>query len=234
MVTVLISLFFWRRVTLPRRLQSVAETMDVRAQRYHAHLRSQFAGGQLAGTTTEYLRSHEVDIHLADEYVIGLVPHGERNAGRLAIPYLTRAGVKAFKFRCLADHSCGEAECPKYILEGDVRIYNPIAFTTAGNIIGISEGEIDAAVATAHILPTVGFPGASMWAANKAVWRFALRDYDDIIVFADGDKPGVDYARSLVSDLGAKAYLVRCDPTMDVASMVAAGLADELRERAGL
>ena len=206
----------------------------MRAQRYHASLRSQFAGGQLDGTTTKYLRSHEVDVHLADEYVIGLVPHGERNAGRLAIPYLTRAGVKAFKFRCLQDHNCGEADCPKYLLEGDVRIYNPAAFASAGNTIGVSEGEIDAAVATMHLLPTVGFPGAQMWAANKAVWKFALRDYDDIIVFADGDKPGVDYARTLVADLGAKAYLVRCDPTMDIASHIARGEAGLLRERAGL
>lgn len=211
------------------------ESMDARAQRYYEHLRNQFGGGLLDGMTIEYwLRDHAVGRDEIERYVLGLVPRGERNAGRVAIPYLTRAGVKAFKFRCLADHDCHEVECPKYILEGDVRIYNPAAFQAAGNTIGISEGEIDAAVATMHLLPTVGFPGATMWAANKAVWKFALRDYDDIIVFADGDKAGLDYARTLCADIGAKAYLVRCDSNMDVASHIAKGEADLLKERAGL
>lgn len=210
--------------------------MDSKAQRFHEALRNQWrGGGQPDGTTTEYLRSHALGVTEMDEFMLGLVPHGEKYAGRLAIPYLTRAGVKAIKYRCLANHDCKEADCIKYILNGDVRIYNPAAFQQAKNTIGISEGEVDAIVATAHLLPTVGFPGTDMWVANRAVWKFALRDYDEILVFADGDKSGTDYARLLVEDLGAtRAYLVRCDDKLDVASMVASGRADTLRERAGL
>ena len=220
---------------MPRHSQSHEETMDSKAQRFHEHLRNLYAGGQLDGTMTEYLRSHALWQGEISEYVLGIVPHGEKYAGRLAIPYLTRAGVKAIKYRCLAAHDCKEVECAKYLLQGDVRIYNPAAFQQARNVIGVSEGEVDAIVATTHLLPTVGFPGTDMWVANRAVWKFALRDYDEILVFADGDKAGTDYARLLVEDLGAtRAYLVRCDDKSDVASMVASGRANTLRERAGL
>jgi hypothetical protein len=203
--------------------------------RYHEQLRHLSDGGQLAGTTTDYLESHALrTFDVLERYMLGIVPKGERNAGRLSIPYLTKAGTKAFKFRCVANHECHEVECVKYLLEGDVRIYNPDAFRDAGNVIGVCEGEVDAIVATTHLLPSIGIPGANSWTPNKAIWKFALRDFDDILVFADGDDAGMKFAREVVSDLGSKAYLVRCDTKTDVASMVAHGEADTLRERAGL
>lgn len=219
---------------MPRRLQSAEESLDVRAQRYHEHLRNLHDGGPLGGTTTEYFRSHAIDFQLIEQFMFGIVPHGERNAGRLAIPYLTRAGVKAFKFRCLAEHDCRETDCAKYLLEGDVRIYNPDAFRAAGNTIGVIEGEVDAAVATLHLLPSIGIPGANNWTPNKAIWQFALRDYDDVLVFADGDDAGKRFAAEVAHDIGSKAYVVRCDIKSDVAGMVAAGKAEVLRDRAGL
>jgi hypothetical protein len=211
--------------------------LDSKAQRYHEHLRSLDHGAPLDGMMIEYLASHAMrGRELLDEFLIGIVPQGEKYAGRLVIPYLTRAGVKAIKYRCLANHDCKEVECAKYILNGDVRIFNPAAFQQAKNTIGISEGEVDAMLATLQLgIPTVGFPGTEMWKVNRAVWKFALRDYDEILVFADGDRAGLEYARTLVEDLGAtRAYLVRCDEGHDVASMIAQGKAETLRERAGL
>jgi hypothetical protein len=211
------------------------ESSDVKAQRFHEHLRNQFAGAPLAGRTNEYFQDHALSWDIVEEFVLGLVPRGEKYAGRLAIPYLTRAGTKAIKYRCLEDHDCKEVDCKKYLLTGDVRIFNPVAFQQAKNTIGIAEGEVDAMLATRHLIPTVGFPGTEMWTQNKAVWKFALRDFDEILIFADGDKAGKEYARQLQQDLGAtRAYLVACDDTLDVASMVAMGKADVLRERAGL
>jgi hypothetical protein len=224
---------------LPRRSASAEESMDVKAQRFHENLRNQLHGALQDGETrtTKYLDEHALRTwDVLEEYVLGVVPQGDKYAGWLSIPYLTRAGIKAIKYRCMRDHDCKEIEeHSKYILTGDVRIFNPSAFADAKNVIGIAEGEIDAIVATTHLVPTVGFPGTEMWTQNKAVWKFALRDYDEILIFADGDKAGKEYARLLQQDLGAtRAYLVACDDTLDVASMVAMGKADVLRERAGL
>lgn len=185
--------------------------------------------------TTEYLREHAITPDMVDNYLLGIVPQGEKYAGRLSIPYLTRAGIKAMKFRCQEDHDCKEVECLKTILVGDQRIYNPAAFQLARNVIGLCEGEPDAMVADTTLLPSIGIPGVHAWTAHHAVWKFALRDYDEVLVFAQGDKAGLDFGRMVVDHLGAtKAYLVRCDDKADVASMVATGQADRLRERAGL
>jgi len=66
------------------------------------------------------------------------------------------------------------------------------------------------------------------------IWTIILNDFDYVVVFADGDKAGIDSARRIQEDLGRKAVIARCDEGEDVASMVAAGRQDVLRARAGL
>jgi len=199
--------------------------------------------------TIKYLREHGLDKDIAARYQLGFVnpvdPDDEQYAGRLAIPYLTRAGIVAMKYRCVQEHKCSDHGHKKYLAPSgqESRIFNPEAFFAAGLTIGVAEGEIDAIAATERIgLPTIGIPGVDMWTQNRKVWRRTLEDFDKVIIFVDGDlkdeetgkQPGLDLARAISADMRGRARLVRCDPGEDVASTVASGRIDELREKAGL
>jgi hypothetical protein len=158
------------------------------------------------------------------------------------------------KYRCVQDHGSGPGEncksVPGHAKVGQPygqmpRVFNPEAFFAATNTIGIAEGEIDAIVATEMLrVPTVAIPGVDHWKANRKIWRRLFEDYEKVIIFADNDKPnaqfpenggpGVALGKWIRDDLpGDQGLLVRCDPGEDVSSMVAAGKARILRERAG-
>jgi hypothetical protein len=198
--------------------------------------------------TINYLRDHGLTKELAAKYHLGFVNPAEsadnRYRGMLAIPYLTHAGVVAIKFRCVEDHDHGAFHHGKYSQpEGqEPWIFNPQAFFDADDTIGVAEGEIDAIVATEFLgVPTIGIPGVEIWKANRKSWRRTLDDYTTVLIFVDGDtkredgsQPGLDMARSIQSDVRGRGRLVKCDQGEDVASMVAAGKIEVLRERAGL
>lgn len=200
--------------------------------------------------TVRYLRSHAIDLPVAEKYQLGFVNPAE-NAdepfrGRLAIPYITPGGIKGFKFRCTRDHDCKAIGCTRYLYpEGQThRIFNPAAFFNATDTIGVTEGEINAIVATEFVgIPTVGIPGTDAWKPNRNAWRRTFEDYDIVLIFTDEkddasprhpDGAGMDLARAISHDVGHRGRMVRCDTGYDVASMVANGKADTLRERAGL
>jgi hypothetical protein len=198
--------------------------------------------------TIDYLRDHGMTKEMVAKYRLGFVnpaePADRLYEGMLAIPYLTRAGIVAIKYRCVVDHDHGAFHHGKYSQpEGqDVWIFNPQAFFDADDVIGIAEGEIDAIVATEVVgMPTIGIPGVEIWKSNRKAWRRTLDDYSTILIFVDGDvkredgsQPGLDMARSVQSDVRGRGRLVRCDQGEDVASMVAKGHQDLLKERAGL
>lgn len=211
-------------------------------------------------TVTEYLRLHGINgmkgKAIVEKYHLGLVnpaDQGDRRyAGCLAIPYGTKNGFVAVKFRCVEDHDHQALGHAKYNQpEGqEPWIFNPQAFFDAGDMIGVAEGEIDAIAATEFLgVPTIGIPGVEIWKANRKAWRRTLDDYSTILIFVDGDspremkspdgtvtvkQPGLDMARSIQADVRGRGRLVRSDPGEDVASMVAKGRLETLRERAGL
>jgi hypothetical protein len=204
-----------------------------------------------------YLRAHGIkDMdgkRIVEKYKLGMVNPAsvddEKYTGRLAIPYLTQAGIVAIKYRCVEDHDCKSVKYhAKYDQpEGqDTWIFNPQAFFDADDIIGVAEGEIDAIVATEFIgVPTIGIPGVDVWKANRKAWRRTLDDYETVLIFVDGDvprtepdgrvvQPGLDMALAISHDVKGRGRLVRCNQGEDVASMVASGKLGELREKAGL
>jgi DNA primase len=154
----------------------------------------------------------------------------------LVIPYITRTGVMALKFRCMEEHDHSVHGGKYGVPAGQAaRIYNPEAYFDAFNVIGICEGEVDAIVATEVIgIPTIGVPGVEMWRAHLAVWKPTFKDYNEVIVFGDGDEAGRRMARQIQEDLGTRALIAQCDTGEDLSSMVAKGNADIMRERAGL
>lgn len=191
--------------------------------------------------TIRYLREHGFDQAMAEKYQLGYV--GEpmdredmRFRGMLCIPYMTRAGVLVIKYRCPAKHDHRE-HGGKYgqYLGQPARLFNTQAFFDADETIGMAEGEMDSGAATEHLgVPTLGIPGVDSWTLHGRIWKLALKDYSNILVFADGDTAGLSLARTVASDIGSRAKIVKCDADQDVASMIAKGQAELLKSRAGL
>jgi hypothetical protein len=173
-----------------------------------------------------YLAEHGVDFAIAAKYQLGYVsrpiPGDERFQGMLAIPYLTPAGPRGLKFRSLSQ---GGGKYAKHGGEKN-RLYNAPAYFAAGNVIGLSEGEMDAIAASERLgIPTLGIPGVDGW---KKPWRQVFMDFSTVFIFADGDQPGRDFAAEMCEIIGDRARTVQCPDFEDVSSMVAADRGDEL------
>lgn len=189
----------------------------------------------------DYLERRRLGGTIAAKYRLGIVadplPGDEQHLGRLVIPYLTLAGVRGLKYRCIQDHDCKEHAHPKYTQPHaqEQRLYNALAYFGGHDTIGVAEGELDAITASEHLeVPTFGIPGASQWKKLGQFWQLVLRDFATVIVFADGDEPGRQLASEIANDAGAGARVVQCDNGLDINSMVVANRGDELIKKAGL
>lgn len=217
-------------------------TLDMKARKYAEWLKKPSTQSPTWRACVDYLKSHAIDPEIAGKYSLGYVsraPRGEeRFQGTLAIPYITRNGIVGIKYRCVIKDCNHRQHGGKYMQpHGQAsRLYNSRAFFDASDDIGMAEGEIDAIAATEHVgLPTLGMPGAEQWQGHRTIWKIALKDYDMVVFFADGDEAGTKCGRTVTEDLGPKhGRLVRCDDGEDVASSVVKGRVDDLRERAGL
>lgn len=174
-------------------------------------------------------------------YVADPVAGHEALKGRLCIPYLTVAGVVQLKFRCIEDHNCKDVDHPKYLYdEGQPpRLYNVLALLESNDVVVITEGEIDA-LSVHHLvgIPAVGAPGVSSW---KPFWHRLFAGHPRIIVVADGDDPGVDFARSLVDGNGRRdlpalegATLIRMPAGDDSNSFIVREGTNAFRAKLGL
>jgi hypothetical protein len=154
----------------------------------------------------------------------------------------------------MEDHNCKEQGLfhAKYAQPSgqEQRLFNVAAYFSGLNILGVCEGEIDAITATVHLgIPTIGIPGAQQWKANSAYWRLVLRDFETVIIFADGDTDKAraqpdgtvktinaarDFIKSVANDAGPYARIVHCPDGEDVNSMVVAERGEELKRKAGL
>ena len=151
----------------------------------------------------------------------------EAYVGRLAIPYITKGGVVDIRFRSL-----NPAVEPKYMgMPGAVtKLYNVKDIEKAGNWIAVCEGELDTLTLSKMVgIPAVGVPGANSW---KAHYTRLLADFERIYVFADGDNPGLEFARGLSRDL--PVTVVQLPDGEDVNSSYVKNGRDYLLEKAGI
>jgi hypothetical protein len=154
-------------------------------------------------------------------------------AGRLAIPYLTRAGVRTIRYRCLQEHDCAEHGHPKYASHSGhkPRLYNVEALFTVQPFLAVCEGEIDTMILnTLCGIPAVGVPGVSSWQDH---WDRCVDQFDPILVFADGDKAGGQFADKLGRRL-PQVQQITMPTGCDVNDVFLAEGAAGLRKRAGL
>lgn len=236
---------------MPKPSNSRERYLERASNLYHDQFRSR---GNVANSAVKsgrrYLDEHGIPAQdqgrIVDAYRLGVVvsplPGDERFAGMLAIPYLTPRGVKAIKFRRLDEGK------PKYAAPKNqpVRLYNTLAYFAAlaiGPKIGISEGEIDAVVATEILgVPTIGVPGAENWVKYGTVWTPLFKNFQEVLIFKDGDpeqererngvkikvRPGDELADAICESLKTKARVIDCPEREDISSMVAAGRAAEI------
>jgi hypothetical protein len=178
------------------------------------------------------------------KYELGVViepvdPADERFTGMLSIPYLTRHGTRAIRFRNLTPGAK-----PKMAQHDGQKLslYNPNAYFDARDVIGLAEGEIDAITATEKLdIPTIGLPGAESWKANRRVWAPLFKNFQKVIVFTDGDpvnletglRPGEELGKAIRESLKWRARIIECPEGEDVSSMIAAGRSDEIIKQFG-
>lgn len=182
-----------------------------------------------------YLETRGIDLSVANTYRLGYVAvpevGHEQYEGRLAIPYVTKAGVVNLKFRCIRDHECKEEGCPKYLgLSQGTRLYNVSAFFRPSTSIAIAEGEFDALVLNEYVMPAVGVPGAQNW---RPFYERCFADYEKVFVFADGDEAGRDFARQVSSQLDG-ATVIHMPHGTDVNQVYLDEGPNGLRKRAGI
>jgi DNA primase len=148
----------------------------------------------------DYLRQRGIPLEVARLARLGVVAEPELGheafIGRLSITYITKTGVVDLRFRSL-----NPAVEPKYMgLTGaETKMYNVLDVDKANDIIGVCEGELDTLTMSACVgIPCVGVPGANSW---KKHYTRLLADFQRVFVFADGDQPGTEFARSLAREL---------------------------------
>jgi DNA primase len=179
------------------------------------------------GITSEALASFRLG------YVATPVVGHEQYAGRIAIPYLTAAGITSLRFRAVP--SAGDdGGGPKYLsLPGEEpRIFNPSALGRPESYVCVTEGELDAITAHQAGLPAIGIPGSSMWRPHFAR---ALRWYAQVFILADSDDQGagLKFAETVASAV-RNTLIVPMPHGHDVNSFVNENGAEALRKRLGL
>jgi DNA primase len=197
---------------------------------------------ELLGKSAEKYAEH---IHLAEDYLasrgitkevarlmsLGVVAEPdvghEAFAGRLSIPYITKTGVVDLRFRSL-----NPAVEPKYMgmTGAETKMYNVLDIDRAGDYIGVCEGELDT-ITLSHCVgfPCIGVPGANSW---KKHYTRLLADFERVFVFADGDQPGTEFARSLAREL--PVTIVQLPEGEDVNSAFVKYGASYIKEKAGI
>jgi DNA primase len=179
----------------------------------------------------DYLRSRGIPLEVARLAQLGVVAEPEVGHeafhGRLSIPYITKTGAVDLRFRSL-----NPAVEPKYMgmTGADTKMYNVLDIDRANDYIGVCEGELDTITLSACVgIPCVGVPGANSW---KKHYTRLLADFQRVFVFADGDQPGTEFARSLAREL--PVTIVQLPEGEDVNSAYVKFGAGYIREKAGL
>lgn len=154
-----------------------------------------------------------------------LVGH-ESYRGRLAIPYLTPAGVVNIRFRCLQSHVCKDMDCPKYLSLPDagVNLYNVLDLKKDSSFIVVAEGEFDVMSWSLAGVPAVGPAGIDAWEKH---FSRCLEDFDVCYVAGDGDSAGRKFNSLMAKE--AKARPLRIPQGSDSNEIYMQGGADALR-----
>lgn len=178
---------------------------------------------QVAGYLKGRGLTHEAARMFRLGYVNGDHAGDSDYVGRLAVPYLTPAGVVDIRYRSLTP------EGPKYLSRpgAKTKLFNVKDLLVESAILYVTEGEMDCITASAMCgLPCVGVPGANNWAAH---FRLLMADYSRVIVLCDGDEAGRQFGKTICKEVDT-AVAVTMPPSMDVNDVFVAGGRDAVLE----
>lgn len=142
---------------------------------------------QLDEEGLDYLAGRGINKEVSSAHRLGRVVHplpgDEEFAGRISIPYVTKSGVVAIKFRDIT----GESGIKYHAPEGQKsRLYNAQALDKFTDTIVICEGEFDAIIMNSVVgVPAVGVAGVSVW--KEHMYR-CFADVPRIIICTDNDE----------------------------------------------
>lgn len=178
------------------------------------------------GQVADYLTGRGITRDMAVTFRLGYVatpaPGHEPYAGRLAIPYITPAGVVDIRFRAVVD-----TEGAKYLSRPGAQptLFNVGAFFRPSMTVAICEGELDTVVMdTVSGVPAVGCPGVQLW---KPYYNRLFADHR-VLVMCDGDDAGRDFGKRLAREVDG-AVPIHLPDGHDVNSLFQAGGADAVR-----
>ncbi len=187
-------------------------------------------------TVTSYLEARGIPANVADMFLLGSVDDPvighDMYQGWISIPYVTPAGIVAIKFRQTLDDVT-----PKYLSDGETRLYNVNAIHRSSDVIAVCEGELDTIILDGVVgIPAVGVPGVSNWKRHyprifegyEQVWVFADNDTK-----ADGSNPGQDLGKRICREV-PQAVMVGLPKGQDVTDTYLSEGADFLRALVGL
>lgn len=194
------------------------------AEHYHGTVRNAASylgrrGLYDARITRTYLLGHVTEPMPGDEMVVN----------RLCIPYITPSGVVNLKFRCIQDHECKDVpDHAKYLGRpgAEDRIYNVQALHNAKDRIYVASGELDALSATVVGYPCIGISGDNKWARH---YTTLLEDFDDVVIFADGDESGHRFGKDVREELN-NGRIVYFPAGEDVNSLLVNGSVARFRD----
>lgn len=200
------------------------KSLERRATAYHSQLFSP-EGTDLLDYLIDARGLHPETI---SQFQLGAVvnPDGldDQALGKIAIPYLTRNGVIALRFRRGPD-----GEGPKYWQppKSNISMFNVNELVKHQRWIVVCEGEIDCITAVQAGIPAVGIPGASAW---KAHYRTLFEGYERVIILADNDDKGAgeEFAKKVAEEVPAPA-IIKLPEGEDVNSFYVKHGAKELR-----
>lgn len=205
------------------------QTLSAEQRKYSEQAVSTYQADLQGDTSAQaYLMERGLPPAAAATFRLGVVrrplPGHEQYAGRLAIPYLTPAGVVNLRFRCAEAHEC-EGH-PKYLsAEGaGTNLFNVLDLKRDSPFICVAEGEIDTMSLSLAGLPAVGVPGVDTWQKH---WSRCLEDFEVIYAFGDGDKAGSKFSNFLARETRARP--IRVPAGEDCNSLFQKGGADALR-----
>lgn len=174
---------------------------------------------------------------MVDSFLLGTVtdpaPGHEHAVGALSIPYITRSGVVAVKFRRI------DGTMPKYIWPTGQKIglYNVSDLMIDTDTIAICEGEIDTMVMSGLCnIPAVGIAGVTQW---REWFPIMFEGYKNIFIFADNDvkedgrNPGQELAKRIKEDL-SNAIVINLPENKDVNEVYLLEGADWFKDKVGL
>lgn len=184
------------------------QTLSEEQRRFFEQAVSTYQADLVGDTSAQgYLASRGLGPSALVTYRLGVVRRSlaghEQYAGRLALPYLTPAGVVNIRFRCLKAHDCAAENCPKYLSAdgAGTNLFNVLDLKKDSPFICVAEGEIDTMSLSLAGLPAVGVPGADAWQKH---FSRCLEDFEVIYAFGDGDKAGSKFSSFLARETRAR------------------------------